>query len=89
MKVHLTTLGCPKNQVDSELMLRVLGEAGFPLAERANDQPTADLLTQRLGEASAENSRHRVGGATGRERDHQGYRPHRPLLGRRGPRPRE
>ncbi|MBI2202714.1 MAG: 30S ribosomal protein S12 methylthiotransferase RimO [Candidatus Rokubacteria bacterium] len=37
MKVHLTTLGCPKNQVDSELMLGMLGEAGFPLAERAED----------------------------------------------------
>ena len=37
MKVHLTTLGCPKNQVDSELMLGLLGEAGFPLAERAED----------------------------------------------------
>jgi len=24
MKVHLTTLGCPKNQVDSELMLGML-----------------------------------------------------------------
>ena len=37
MKVHLTTLGCPKNQVDSELMLGMLAEAGFPLAERAED----------------------------------------------------
>ena len=37
MKVHLTTLGCPKNQVDSELMLGMLTEAGFPLAERAED----------------------------------------------------
>ena len=37
MKVHLTTLGCPKNQVDSELMLGMLSEAGFPLAERAED----------------------------------------------------
>jgi ribosomal protein S12 methylthiotransferase len=37
MKVHLTTLGCPKNQVDSELMLGLLAEAGFPLAERAED----------------------------------------------------
>src|ERR687891_41801 len=37
MKVHLTTLGCPKNQVDSELMLGLLGEAGFPLVERAED----------------------------------------------------
>jgi ribosomal protein S12 methylthiotransferase len=37
MKIHLTTLGCPKNQVDSELMLGMLTEAGFPLAERAED----------------------------------------------------
>src|SRR5437899_12073612 len=41
MKVHLTTLGCPKNQVDSELMLGMLTEAGFPLVERAED---ADCL---------------------------------------------
>jgi ribosomal protein S12 methylthiotransferase len=37
MKVHLTTLGCPKNQVDSELMLGLLTEAGFPIAERAEE----------------------------------------------------
>ena len=37
MRVHLTTLGCPKNQVDSELMLGALTEAGFALAERAED----------------------------------------------------
>ncbi len=37
MNVHLTTLGCPKNQVDSELMLGMLSEAGFPLAARAED----------------------------------------------------
>jgi ribosomal protein S12 methylthiotransferase len=37
MKVHLTTLGCPKNQVDSELMLGMLAQAGVPIAERAED----------------------------------------------------
>src|SRR3989449_270380 len=37
MKVHLTTLGCPKNQVDSELMLGALTEAGFPLAARPEE----------------------------------------------------
>ena len=37
MKVHLTTLGCPKNQVDSELMLGMLAEAGFPAAPRPED----------------------------------------------------
>jgi ribosomal protein S12 methylthiotransferase len=41
MKVHLTTLGCPKNQVDSELMLGMLAQAGFPIAERAEE---ADCL---------------------------------------------
>ncbi|HEX2438335.1 MAG TPA: 30S ribosomal protein S12 methylthiotransferase RimO [Methylomirabilota bacterium] len=37
MNVHLTTLGCPKNQVDSELMLGLLGQAGFPVVERAEE----------------------------------------------------
>jgi len=32
MKVHLTTLGCPKNQVDSELMLGMLARAGVEIA---------------------------------------------------------
>jgi ribosomal protein S12 methylthiotransferase len=35
MKVHLTTLGCPKNQVDSELMLGMLAEVGHEIAEDA------------------------------------------------------
>ncbi len=37
MRVHLTTLGCPKNQVDSELMLGMLSAAGFRIAERADE----------------------------------------------------
>ena len=37
MKVHLTTLGCPKNQVDSELMLGRLAAAGHPITERADE----------------------------------------------------
>ncbi len=41
MKIHLTTLGCPKNQVDSELMLGSLAEAGFALAEHPEE---ADCL---------------------------------------------
>ena len=41
MKVHLTTLGCPKNQVDSELMLGMLAAAGIGISERAED---ADCL---------------------------------------------
>src|SRR5919198_3719161 len=35
MKVHLTTLGCPKNQVDSELMLGMLAAAGHEITEIA------------------------------------------------------
>lgn len=37
MRVHLTTLGCPKNQVDSELMLGLLSQEGFPVVDRAED----------------------------------------------------
>jgi ribosomal protein S12 methylthiotransferase len=33
MKVHLTTLGCPKNQVDSELMSGMLVEAGHEIVD--------------------------------------------------------
>ncbi|HET6368904.1 MAG TPA: 30S ribosomal protein S12 methylthiotransferase RimO [Pseudomonadales bacterium] len=35
MKVHFTTLGCPKNQVDSELMLGMLAVAGHQIVARA------------------------------------------------------
>src|SRR3990172_3040289 len=35
MKVHLTTLGCPKNQVDSELMLGMLERAGHEITDEA------------------------------------------------------
>ena len=35
MKVHLSTLGCPKNQVDSELMLGMLARAGHEITEEA------------------------------------------------------
>jgi ribosomal protein S12 methylthiotransferase len=35
MKVHFTTLGCPKNQVDSELMLGMLARAGHEITATA------------------------------------------------------
>ena len=41
MKVHLTTLGCPKNQVDSELMLGMLARVGVEVAATPAD---ADCL---------------------------------------------
>ncbi|PWU22810.1 MAG: 30S ribosomal protein S12 methylthiotransferase RimO [Candidatus Rokuibacteriota bacterium] len=33
MKVHLTSLGCPKNQVDSELMLGMLASSGHEITD--------------------------------------------------------
>jgi ribosomal protein S12 methylthiotransferase len=41
MKVHLTILGCPKNQVDSELMLGMLASAGH---EVTGDASSAECL---------------------------------------------
>src|SRR5499433_1101030 len=41
MKVHFTTLGCPKNQVDSELMLGMLARSGHEITDVAD---TADCL---------------------------------------------
>jgi ribosomal protein S12 methylthiotransferase len=41
MKVHFTTLGCPKNQVDSELMLGMLTGEGHEITDVAE---TADCL---------------------------------------------
>lgn len=39
--VHIVSLGCPKNLVDTELIAAQLGLRGFALADRAND---ADVL---------------------------------------------
>jgi ribosomal protein S12 methylthiotransferase len=41
MKIHLTTLGCPKNEVDSELMLGMLARAGHEIVSKAE---AADCL---------------------------------------------
>ncbi|MBI1893778.1 MAG: radical SAM protein [Candidatus Rokubacteria bacterium] len=41
MNIHLRTLGCPKNQVDSELLLGLLDRAGYSFAERPEE---ADCL---------------------------------------------
>src|SRR5258705_7305186 len=35
MKGHFTTIGCPRNQVDSELMLGMLSQAGHQIVEAA------------------------------------------------------
>src|SRR3970282_1431761 len=41
MKVHFTTLGCPKNQVDTELMRGMLARSGHEITDVAE---TADCL---------------------------------------------
>lgn len=41
MKVNLISLGCPKNLIDSEVILGKLGEAGYTLTPSAED---ADIL---------------------------------------------
>ncbi|MCK4419362.1 30S ribosomal protein S12 methylthiotransferase RimO, partial [Candidatus Aerophobetes bacterium] len=41
MKVNLISLGCPKNLVDSEVILGKLGEAGYALTSLSKD---ADII---------------------------------------------
>ena len=41
-RIHVTTLGCPKNQVDTEVMLGVLARAGH---EIVLDPDAADVLS--------------------------------------------
>ncbi len=60
MKVHLTTLGCPKNQVDSELMLGMLAAAGFPAAERAEEADCLIVNTCAFIDRAREESVHTV-----------------------------
>ena len=40
-KVGFISLGCPKNLVDSEVMMGVLARAGYEMTPRADD---ADIL---------------------------------------------
>ncbi len=60
MKVHLTTLGCPKNQVDSELMLGMLTAAGVPLTERPEDAECLIVNTCAFIDRAREESVHTI-----------------------------
>ena len=60
MKVHLTTLGCPKNQVDSELMLGMLSAAGLPLVDRAEDAECLVVNTCAFIDRAREESVHTI-----------------------------
>ena len=41
-KIHFTTLGCPKNQVDTEVMAKMVQRAGFELTANPKE---ADIIT--------------------------------------------
>lgn len=54
-KIHFVSLGCPKNRVDTEVMVGVAGQSGFALTEEAED---ADVIVVNtcgfIGEAKRE-----------------------------------
>ena len=54
--VHFRTLGCPKNRLDSEVMLGSLATAGFALAERIEDADVAVVNTCSFIESAREES---------------------------------
>ena len=47
-KVGMISLGCPKNQVDGELLLEKLSENGFQIVQRIED---SDLMIVKIGRA--------------------------------------
>ena len=55
-RVHLRTLGCPKNQVDSEVMLGALALAGYGIAERLEDADLAVVNTCSFIQSAREES---------------------------------
>lgn len=54
--VHFRTLGCPKNQLDGEVMLGALASAGYALAERLEDADVAVVNTCSFIESAREES---------------------------------
>ena len=55
-KVHLLSLGCPKNQVDSELMLGALTRAGFAIALNPDEAQVLVVNTCAFIEAAKKES---------------------------------
>ena len=43
--VHFLSLGCPKNRLDTEVMIGGLALGGFPVAERLEDAGVAVVNT--------------------------------------------
>ncbi|MFO7708474.1 MAG: 30S ribosomal protein S12 methylthiotransferase RimO [Desulfobacterales bacterium] len=56
MKLHLTSLGCAKNQVDSETMLGLLRQAGWTLTDDPEEAHTIVVNTCSFIEAAAQES---------------------------------
>lgn len=54
--VHFRTLGCPKNRLDSEVMLGSLASAGYAIAERIEDADVAVVNTCSFIESAREES---------------------------------
>jgi ribosomal protein S12 methylthiotransferase len=54
--VHFRSLGCPKNLLDTEVMLGALASAGFALAERLEDADVAVVNTCSFIESAREES---------------------------------
>ena len=54
--VHFRTLGCPKNRLDSEVMLGALASSGYALAERLEDADVAVVNTCSFIESAREES---------------------------------
>jgi ribosomal protein S12 methylthiotransferase len=55
-RVHFHSLGCPKNQLDSEVMLGSLALAGYAIAERLEDADVAVVNTCAFIESAREES---------------------------------
>jgi ribosomal protein S12 methylthiotransferase len=55
-RVHFRSLGCPKNQLDSEVMLGSLALAGYAIAERLEDAEVAIVNTCSFIESAREES---------------------------------
>jgi GGDEF domain-containing protein len=47
--VHFHSLGCPKNLLDTEVMLGTLASAGFALAEQLEDADVAVYRAKQSG----------------------------------------
>ena len=56
LAVHFLSLGCPKNRLDTEVMIGSLALGGFPVAERIEDAGVAVVNTCSFIESAREES---------------------------------